>query len=473
MKMYLAGEWTDGGDAREIASPFSGEIVGSVPSATPDQIERAIAAAVAGAEAQAKTTAWERSEALNRAATLLEGRIEEFARLLSLEEGKPLAESRGEVTRCPDILRLSAFEGSQLRGEVLPLDAARNGAGKFGMAVRVPCGVVVAITPFNFPLLLVLHKIAPALAVGNAVILKPASATPLVALRLTEVLLEAGLPPLALQCLTGGGAEIGRQLCADPRVRKITFTGSTAVGEDITRVAGVKRLSLELGGNAPLAVLADADIEDAARQVSVAGYANAGQVCISTQRVIVDRSIYADFLDALAPQVAAIRTGDPFAEGVALSAMISRSEAERVESWIGDAVSGGARVMAGGERDGSLHQATVVADVDPSMQIFREELFGPAVAVTPASGSEDVLELANRSNYGLSAGVFTRDLDTAMRFGRRLEAGVVCINTAPPWRADLMPYGGVKDSGIGTEGPRYAVHEMTEVRTVVFRDFER
>jgi acyl-CoA reductase-like NAD-dependent aldehyde dehydrogenase len=322
-------------------------------------------------------------------------------------------------------------------------------------------------------MLLVLHKIAPALAVGNAVILKPASTTPLVALRLTELMLEAGLPPLALQCITGGGADLGTQLCSDPRVRKITFTGSTAVGREITRVAGVKRLSLELGGNAPLAVLADADVEDAARQVAVAGYANAGQVCISTQRVIVDRSIYADFLDALAPKVAAIRTGDPFEEGVALSAMISRGEAERVESWIGDAVSGGARVMAGGGRDGSVHSATLVADVDPSMRIFREELFGPAVAVTPATGADDVLELANRSDYGLSAGVFTKDLDTAMRFARQLESGVVCINTAPPWRADLMPYGGVKESGIGSEGPRYAVHEMTEVRTVVFRDYER
>jgi acyl-CoA reductase-like NAD-dependent aldehyde dehydrogenase len=472
MRMYLAGEWTEGANARDVINPWSGEVVDTVPSATAEQIEIALDAAVEGARTMAAVTAYERGEVLNRAASLLEQRIEDFARLLSREEGKPLAESRGEVARCPDLLRLSAFEGAQLRGEVLPLDAARNGAGKFGMAMRVPCGVVVAITPFNFPLLLVLHKVAPALAVGNAVILKPAGTTPLVALKLTELLLEAGLPPLALQCVTGSGEEIGRQLCADPRVRKITFTGSTAVGNEITRVAGVKRLSLELGGNAPLAILADADIAEAARQVAVAGYANAGQVCISTQRVIVDRAIYADFLDALAPQVAAIRVGDPFEDGVALSAMISTGEAERVESWIGDAVAGGARVLAGGGREGSVHAATLVADVDPSMRMFREELFGPAVGVTPAAGADGVLELANRSEYGLSAGVFTRDLDTAMRFARRLEAGVVCVNTAPPWRADLMPYGGVKESGIGTEGPRYAVQEMTEVRTVVFRDFE-
>jgi acyl-CoA reductase-like NAD-dependent aldehyde dehydrogenase len=309
-----------------------GRRVDTIPDATPEQVDRALEAAVRGAAEMAALSAWERSRILNAAADLLEARVEELARTLSLEEGKPLAEARGEVSRCPDIIRLSAFEGAQLRGEVLPLDAAPNGAGKFGLTLRIPCGVVVAITPFNFPLLLVLHKVAPALATGNAVILQPATTTPLVALELTRALLEAGLPPLGLQCVTGDGAAIGRQLCADPRVRKITFTGSTAVGEEITRVAGVKRLSLELGGNAPVAVLADADVERAAAQVATAGYVNAGQVCISTQRVIVERKIYADFLDALAPQVAAIRTGDPFDPATKLAAMITLREAERVEA---------------------------------------------------------------------------------------------------------------------------------------------
>jgi acyl-CoA reductase-like NAD-dependent aldehyde dehydrogenase len=405
---------------------------------------------------------------LNRAADLLAERVDEFARVLSLEEGKPLAESLGEVGRCPDLLRLSAFEGSQLRGEVLPLDAAFNGAGKLGFALRVPCGVVVAITPFNFPLLLVLHKVAPALAAGNAVILKPASTTPLVALKLTELMLEAGLPELGLQCITGDGGPVGSQLCSDPRVRKVTFTGSTAVGEQITKVAGVKRISLELGGNAPVVVLADGDVETAAAQTAVGGYANAGQVCISTQRVIVDRRAYGDFLDALRPRVAAIETGDPLADGTRLSAMITEHEAARVQSWIGEAVAEGARVVAGGERDGAIHTATVVSDVAPSMRLFQEELFGPAVAVTPAADPAEALRLANDSSYGLTAGIFTRDLDTALRQMRSLEAGVIYVNGAPPWRADLMPYGGVKQSGIGTEGPRYAVQEMTEVRTVVF-----
>jgi acyl-CoA reductase-like NAD-dependent aldehyde dehydrogenase len=468
MRMYVAGEWTAGDGECVIENPWTGDVVDTVPTASAEQVDQALQAAVAGAKAMARLTAYERSEALNRAADLLTLRQEDLALTLSQEEGKPLAESRGEVARCPDLLRLAAFEGSQLRGEVLPLDAAVNGAGKLGLAMRVPCGVVVAITPFNFPLLLVLHKLAPALAAGNAVILKPASATPLVALKLTELMLEAGLPPLALQCITGDGSMLGNRLCADPRVRKITFTGSTAVGEQITRVAGVKRLSLELGGNAPVVVLRDGDVEAAAEQTSIGGYVNAGQVCISTQRVIVERQVYGDFLDALAPRVAAIETGDPLAEGTRLSAMISEREADRVQSWIQEAVADGAKVLTGGEREGAVHGATLVSDVRPSMRIFREELFGPAVAVTPVDDASDAERLANQSEYGLTAGVFTRDINVALKYARSLEAGVVYINGAPPWRADLMPYGGVKQSGIGTEGPRYAVQEMTEVRTVVF-----
>jgi glyceraldehyde-3-phosphate dehydrogenase (NADP+) len=249
----------------------------------------------------------------------------------------------------------------------------------------------------------------------------------------------------------------------------ISFTGSTAVGEAIARVAGVKKVSLELGGNSPIALLADGDVEEAARQTASGGFANAGQICISTQRVIVERSVYGDYLDALRPLVADIQPSDPFADGTKLSAMTSEREAERVEAWIGDAVSGGARLVTGGGREGARHSATVVADVDPAMRIFRDELFGPAVAVSPAPDAESVLRLANDTDYGLSAGVFTKDVDVALRYARQMEAGVVYINQAPPWRADLMPYGGVKHSGVGLEGPRYAIQEMTEVRTVVFQ----
>lgn len=466
MKMFVAGDWV-GAETEPIQHPYSDELVDCVPAATVEDVENAISAAVAGARAFAALTAWERSEILNRAADLLHAREEDFARTISLEEGKPLAEARLEVRRGPELLRLCAFEGAQLRGETLPLDAASNGAGKFGLTLRVPCGVVVAITPFNYPLLLVVHKVGPALAAGNAVVLKPAGRTPLIALKLTELLLEAGVPELAIQCITGPGPTIGPPLCADPRVRKISFTGSAAAGEAITRVAGIKRISLELGSNSPLVVLSDADLEQVAAATAVAGYTNAGQACISTQRVLVDRRVYDDLLAALTPKVEAIATGDPLDESTQLSAMITEAEAQRVSAWVDEAVAEGARVVTGGVRDGAVYAATVVADVGPSMKISRSELFGPAVALTPVGGIEEALALANDSDYGLSAGIYTRDIDSALAFARRAEAGNVHINGTPTWRADLMPYGGLKRSGIGKEGARYAVAEMTEQKTIV------
>jgi acyl-CoA reductase-like NAD-dependent aldehyde dehydrogenase len=441
VKMFVAGEWR-GTESEPIQHPYSGELVDRVPAATAEDVDDAVS-------------------------DLLEAREEDFARTISLEEGKPLAEARIEVHRCPELLRLSAFEGSQLRGETLPLDAASNGAGKFGLTLRVPCGVVVAITPFNYPLLLVVHKVGPALAAGNAVILKPARRTPLVALKLTEVLLEAGIPELGIQCITGSGPALGPRLCADARVRKISFTGSAEAGEAITRVAGIKRLSLELGSNSPLVVLADADLEQVATATAVGGYTNAGQACISTQRVLVDRRVYGDLVDALTPKVEAIATGDPLHEQTQLSALITEQEAQRVSDWVEEAVSQGARLVTGGTRDGAVYAATVVADVRPRMRISRSELFGPAVALSPVEGIEEALALANDSEYGLSAGIYTRDVDAALAFARRAEAGNVHINGTPTWRADLMPYGGFKHSGIGKEGARYAVEEMTEQKTIV------
>jgi acyl-CoA reductase-like NAD-dependent aldehyde dehydrogenase len=466
MRMFVAGEWR-GAETEPIEQPYSGELVDRVPAATAEDVEQALTAAVAGARAMAELTAWERSEILNRAADLLAARHEDLARTISLEEGKPLAEARLEVGRSPELLRLCAFEGTQLRGETLPLDAASNGAGKFGLTLRVPCGVVVAITPFNYPLLLVVHKVGPALAAGNALVLKPAGRTPLVALKLTELLLEAGIPELGIQCITGSGPAIGPLLCADSRVRKISFTGSADAGEAITRVAGIKRVSLELGANSPLIVLADADVEQVAAATAVGGYTNAGQACISTQRVLVDRRVYGDLLEALTPKVEAIATGDPLDESTQLSAMITEQEAQRVGAWIEEAVAEGARVVTGGVRDGAVYAATVVADVEPTMRISRSELFGPAVALSPVAGIEEALALANDSDYGLSAGIYTRDVDAALAFARRAEAGNVHINGTPTWRADLMPYGGFKRSGIGKEGPRYAVAEMTEQKTIV------
>lgn len=467
MRMYVAGQWVEGNRTQPVRNPFDGTVVETVPMATADDVERALAAAVRGAEAMRRLPAHERARILRRAADLLAAQSEAFARTITLEEGKIIKEARTEVARAVEVLALSAEEGKRLYGEVVPLDAAPGVTTQFGFTVRVPCGVVVAISPFNFPLNLVMHKVGPALAAGNSVVVKPASDTPLSALKLVEVLLEAGVPAEGVQCITGSGREVGEALCADPRVRKVTFTGSRDVGERICRVAGLKRVTMELGSNSPLIVMPDADLERAATAIASTGYANAGQVCISAQRVIGLRPIYGDLIDALRPKVEAIRVGNPLEEQTAMGPLVREAEAERVEAWVREAVAGGARVVVGGERRGALYPATVVADVDPGMRLSREELFGPAVALTPAETIEEAIALANDSAYGLAASIFTRDLDRAMRFAREVHSGNIHINWGPQWRADLMPYGGLKASGFGKEGPRYAVAEMTETKMVV------
>ncbi len=467
-QMFVAGEWIDGPRQEQLLSPYDGAVIDTVPVASVGDVDRAIAAAVRGAECQRRTPAYDRQAILLRAADIADARVEDLARTISLETGKAIAEATAEASRGGDLLRLAAFEGAQLYGESLPLDAHRGaGQGRLGFTLRQPCGVVVAITPFNYPLLLVLHKIAPALAAGNAVVLKPARQTPLTALKLVEILLEAGVAAEAISCVTGAGGELGDALCADPRVRKISFTGSTATGERITRVAGVKQLSLELGASCPVAILPDADIELAARAVADGGYANAGQVCISVQRVLADRSIIGDFLDALVPKVEAIQTGDPLRQETMMGSLISEREARRVEEALRAGTQSGGRLLLGGERDGAVITPAVVADVDPEAPLSQDELFGPAVAVTSVPDVDAAVRLANGTRYGLGAGVFTGDVRNAVRFAREVDAGTIQINWTPLWRADLMPYGGLKGSGIGKEGPRWAVEEMTELKTVV------
>ncbi|MDQ6818160.1 MAG: aldehyde dehydrogenase family protein, partial [Actinomycetota bacterium] len=396
MRMVLAGEWVAGARQEELRSPYSGEVIDSVPVADVQDVDRAIAAAVRGAEHQRQLTGYEREAILRRAGDIADSRVDNVARAISLETGKPIAEATAEASRVGHVLRLSGFEGSQLYGDSLPLDAAPNGGShRLGFTLRQPCGVVVAITPFNFPALLVVHKIGPALAAGNSVVLKPARQTPLTALKLTEILLEAGLHPEAISCITGAGGDLGDALCGDPRVRKISFTGSTETGERITRVAGVKKLSLELGASCPVVVLPDADIELAASAIAVGGYANSGQVCISVQRVVADRAVVGDLLDALIPKVEAIKLGDPSQPETGMGSLISEHDAIRVEAALHEGSQNGAQLLTGGERSGSVLTPAIVANVDPSSPLSQDELFGPAVAVSTATDIEMAIAIAN------------------------------------------------------------------------------
>ncbi len=467
MRMLVAGEWVAAASEIPVHNPFDNSIVDAVPRARAADVERALAFAARGAATMRRMPGYERYLRLKKAAEILEARADELARTITLEEGKILAEARFEVSRAVATMTDSAEEAKRLSGEVVPLDGAPGTGNRFGFTIRVPCGVVAAISPFNFPLNLVVHKVGPALAAGNSVIIKPATDTPLSALKLAKILLEAGIPAEGVQCVTGSGGEIGDLICADPRVRKITFTGSRDIGERICKTAGLKKVTMELGSNSPVIILPDADLQKAAQAIASTGFANAGQVCISAQRIIPLRAVYGDLIDALKPKVEAISTGNPLDEQTKMGPMIREADAGRVEAWVREAVAAGARLVTGGGREGAMHAPTIVADVHPDAKLSRDELFGPAVAVTPAASVDEAIALANDSRYGLSAAVFTSSLEAAMRFAREIESGNIHINWGPQWRADLMPYGGLKESGFGKEGPRYAVQEMTELKMVV------
>lgn len=466
----LIGDWVAArsGAVEPVTSPWDGRVVGEVAVAGVEDVDAALTVAEKGAALWRETPAYARMDVMSRAADLVGQRAEEIAQALSGENGKTITEARMEVGRAADMIRLAGYEGTQLYGDTLPLDANRGtGQDKIGFTLRQPCGVVAAITPFNYPSLLVLHKVAPALAAGNAVVLKPARTTPLTAILLAQAFLDAGLPAGVLSVVTGPGAALGDAIVSDPRVRKVSFTGSTGVGERITAMAGVKKLSLELGASCPVIVLPDADIEAAAAAVAHGGYANAGQVCISVQRVIAHPKVQGDFLDALVPKVRAINLGDPASDASQMGTLITEGEAQRVHAAIQAAAAEGASVLTGGDLDGATVSPAVVAGVSASASLNQDELFGPAVAVSTAEDWTDAIAQANSTAYGLGAGVFTSDVAGAVQAIRQIDAGVVHINWTPLWRADLMPYGGLKASGIGKEGFRSAVEEMTEVKTVI------
>lgn len=463
--------WDEQKTKHEVRSPYNQEVVGMVQW-TEDlaELEEAIAGAQrAYQEEMRRMPAHHRASILYGTAKLLERDSEHFARLLALEAGKPLKDGRGEVARAVQLLKFAAETAKSLSGELVPMDSAIGGEGRLGMVKRVPLGVVAAITPFNFPLNLVLHKLAPAFAAGNAVVLKPAEKTPLSAFELVRRFHEAGLPVGALQLVMGDGAVLGDPLVADPRVRKVTFTGSPRVGEHIYRQAGVKKVTLELGSNSPNLVFDDADWEQAASSLAKGAFAYAGQVCISVQRILAQRGVYDRFLAAFLEHVHALKLGDPLEAETDIGPMITVEAAERAVQWIREAEEQGAKVECGGACSGQLLEPTVLTQVRPEMKVFCEETFAPVVSILPFDSEEEAVTLANRSDYGLQAGVYTSNIDRAFRLADRLETGGVWINEMSTYRQDHYPYGGVKKSGLGREGVKYALEEMTELKFIGVR----
>jgi acyl-CoA reductase-like NAD-dependent aldehyde dehydrogenase len=464
-KLFVGGEWVETGEWIEVRSPYSGEVVGRVPKAGADETRRAIDAAERAM--QEPLPAHKRAEILVRVAGYLGRRHDEVARTISDEAGKPLKAARVEAKRAMSTYTMAAVEARKLAGEMVPMDASQAGEGKLAFTLRVPIGVVGAISPFNFPLNLVAHKLAPALAAGCAVVLKPAGQTPLSALLLAELEEEAGLPAGWLSVLVGPSAEIGDVLVEDERVRAITFTGSGEVGWKLRERAPKKQVNLELGNATPVVVAADADLDEAATKLAANAFAFAGQSCISVQRIYVEGEAYDGFLERFLPKVEALKVGDPADEDTDVGPVIDEGARERILEWIEEARSAGARILTGGELDEELIRPTVIADAGSDLRVSCEEVFGPVCTVNSVASLDEGIELANSTRYGLQAGVFTRGLRAALDAARRLDFGGVTINEAPTFRADQMPYGGVKDSGNTREGPAYAVRELTEERLVV------
>ncbi|MCU0606731.1 MAG: aldehyde dehydrogenase family protein [Candidatus Edwardsbacteria bacterium] len=466
--MIVAGEERPSAATIEVRDKYTGQTFAEVCAAEPPDVERAIAAAHAARPAMAALTARHRSDIIRAAAGILDSRRERLALAIAREAGKPLKYAAFEVERTVENLEYCAEEAKRIHGETVPLDAAKSGAGAFGWYERHPAGVVAAISPFNFPLNLAAHKLGPAVAAGCPVILKPASATPLSGIELVRAFVEAGLPAGAVSCLPGSGEAVGDPLVSDPRVAKVSFTGSRAVGERIVRRAGLKRVTMELGGNCGVAVdEAVPDLALAARRCVFGAFYNQGQVCISVQRIFVHRAVYDVFLEQFLAETAKLKVGDPTDKDTDIGPVISEAEAVRIESWIAEARSQGARILCGGTREGSVVRPAVIAEAERDMRVMRDEIFGPVVVINPADSFEQAVAAVDDSEYGLQAGVFTGDIGRALRAVRRIDVGGIAINDVPTVRFDHMPYGGNKGSGLGREGARFAIEEMTTIRMVV------
>ncbi|WP_277673826.1 aldehyde dehydrogenase family protein [Piscibacillus halophilus] len=464
--LFINGKWQKTNEVKDVIDKANQEVYAKVSKAEEKDVKSAVDAAEEAFRKEL-TTPYERYEILMKVSNLLKENKEKLAQNMTHEAGKPIKQARSEVDRAVQTTILSAEEAKRLAGEGVPVEAAPGSENRMAFTIQVPVGVVAAISPFNFPLNLVLHKVAPAIAAGNTVVLKPASTTPTTTLLLAELFVEAGLPDGVLNVVTGKGSEVGEWLTNDERIQLFTFTGSVEVGLNLKQNTGMKKLVLELGNNSPVIVDHETDVKEAAQVIAAKSYAYAGQVCISVQRVYVDEKIRDEFETELLKAIEGLNVGDPFDDQTDVGPMITIKEAERAEQWVNEAKEKGAKILVGGSRKDNFFEPTVVTNVTQEMKVVCEEVFAPILSLISYNDLDKCLKEVNQSEYGLQGGIFTNNINKAMKAARRMEVGGIMINDASQYRVDLMPYGGVKNSGWGKEGPKYSIKEMTEERLVV------
>ena len=468
MKMLIAGKWEAGKKTINVENPFDGSLIDTVPFGTADDMKRAVDSAVEGAKIAKAMPIHQRMDILYKTAQVVKDNQEEFARVIATEGSKTIKEARKEAFRCVNTLTVSAEESRRILGETIPFDSVAGGDNKTGYYYRMPIGVIGAITPFNDPLNLVAHKLGPAIAGGNSVVLKPATVTPLSALKLAEAFMDSGLPAHILNVVTGYASEVADVLVTDKRVRMITLTGGPEAGLDIMSKVGLKKIGMELGSNSPVIVMADCDIDWAVESCVSGAFWAVGQNCIGVQRLLIEEPVYAAFVDKFVARTNKMKTGYQLDEATDMGPMITLAEAERVEQWINEAVEKGATVRTGGTRNGTLVDPTVLTDVPSDATIHCEEVFGPVVVLQPIDTLENAIEIANSVDYGLHGAIFTNNVNDAFKAIHGLEVGSVIVNDSTDYRLDQMPFGGVKMSGLGREGIKFSLMEMTEPKVVCF-----
>lgn len=468
-KMFLGGKWIEKDEVIHVYDPQDNSVISTVPKASKADILAAIEAAEEGAKIAANMPVHERITIINKAADYIEKNSDIFSETIASEGSKTIKEARGEVARCVNTLRLSAEEARRIIGETIPFDQMPGHENRIGYYYNFPIGIVAAITPFNDPLNLVAHKVGPAIASGNAIIVKPATLTPLSALLLAEAFDDAGLPGKVLSVVTGSGGEIGDTLVTHPSIRMVSFTGGLETGEKIAKKAGLKKLSMELGSNSPAIILQDADINEAVNSCVAGAFGAVGQNCLGVQRIFIETPNFDEFVHKFVNETNKYKTGNKKDEATDMGPLISEKEAIRVEEWVNDALKDGATLLTGGKRDGAFYSPTVLTNVPTDAKIAKEEIFGPVVILFEVKDLDEAIEKANHVNYGLQAGIFTKDINLAFQAIKQLEVGGIMINDSSDYRIDGMPFGGVKGSGLGREGVKYTIQEMTEPKVVNFK----